>query len=49
MPGWPIAAKIKELTSGGTARCIYKEGVEGKTCPICGKPATIVAYFAKAY
>ena len=41
--------KIKELTSGGTARCIYKEGVEGKTCPICGKPATIVAYFAKAY
>ena len=41
--------KIKELTNGGTARCIYKEGVEGKTCPICGKPATIVAYFAMAY
>ncbi len=41
--------KIKEITKGGTARVIYKEGVEGKTCPVCGRPATVVAYFAKAY
>ncbi len=41
--------KIKELTLGGTARCIYQENVEGKTCPVCGKKATVVSYFAKAY
>jgi hypothetical protein len=42
--------KIKELTDGGTARCIAEEPVkEGTKCPICGEPATIVAYFAKAY
>jgi prolyl-tRNA synthetase len=42
--------KIKELTDGGTARCIAEEPVkEGVKCPICGEPATIVAYFAKAY
>jgi len=42
--------KIKELTDGGTARCIAEEPVkEGAKCPICGEPATIVAYFAKAY
>src|SRR5574344_69755 len=42
--------KIKELTNGGTARCIAEEAVkEGAKCPVCGEPATIVAYFAKAY
>lgn len=42
--------KIKELTKGGTARAIYKEEVpEGALCPVCGKKATMVVYFAKAY
>jgi len=42
--------KIKELTNGGTARCIAQEAVKpGAKCPICGKDAAIVAYFAKAY
>jgi hypothetical protein len=42
--------KIKELTNGGTARCIAEEAVKpGTKCPICGEEATIVAYFAKAY
>jgi len=42
--------KIKELTDGGTARCIAEEPVkDGAVCPICGEKATIVAYFAKAY
>jgi prolyl-tRNA synthetase len=42
--------KIKELTNGGTARCIAEEAVpSGTKCPICGQDATIVAYFAKAY
>jgi prolyl-tRNA synthetase len=42
--------KIKELTNGGTARCIAEEAVkDGTKCPVCGEPATIVAYFAKAY
>ena len=42
--------KIKEITGGGTARCIYKDIEEGgKPCPVCGKPSTIIAYFAKAY
>lgn len=42
--------KIKEITKGGTARCIYRESApEGAKCPICGKPATMVVYFAKAY
>ena len=42
--------RIKEITHGGTARCIYSEEVEdGKVCPVCGKKANIVAYFAKAY
>ena len=42
--------KIKEITKGGTARAIYKEEVpEGTLCPVCGKPATMVVYFAKAY
>ena len=40
--------KIKEITGGGTARCIYQECKEG-VCPICGKENQIVAYFAKAY
>ena len=42
--------KIKEITKGGTARAIYKEEVpEGTLCPVCGKPATMVVFFAKAY
>ena len=42
--------KIKEVTKGGTARAIYKEEVpEGTLCPVCGKKATMVVYFAKAY
>ena len=42
--------KIKELTNGGTTRCIYSEEVEeGTKCPACGKDAKIVAYFARAY
>lgn len=42
--------KIKEITKGGTARAIYKEEVpEGTLCPVCGKKATMVVYFAKAY
>lgn len=41
--------KIKEDT-GATSRCI-KEDEEsfGDVCPICGKPAKKVVYFAKAY
>lgn len=41
--------KIKEDTSA-TSRCI-KEDEEpfGDVCPICGKPAKKVVYFAKAY
>jgi len=42
--------KIKELTNGGTTRCIYKDSVpEGTLCPACGKPAKMIVYFAKAY
>jgi prolyl-tRNA synthetase len=42
--------KIKELTNGGTARCIYQDSVpDGVLCPVCGKPAKMVVYFAKAY
>ncbi len=42
--------KIKEFTLGGTARCIYKESVEeGTLCPVCGKSAKLIAYFARAY
>ena len=42
--------KIKELTNGGTARCLAKEiPAPGTKCPVCGEEAKIVAYFAKAY
>ena len=42
--------RIKEITGGGTARCIIEEvPPEGTLCPVCGEPATIVCYFAKAY
>ncbi len=41
--------KIKELTNGGTARCIYKDIDDGTICPVCGEKSNIVAYFAKAY
>jgi len=42
--------KIKEITEGGTARCIASETVkDGTKCPVCGAPATMVTYFAKAY
>ena len=42
--------KVKELTNGGTARCLpFDQTPVGDTCPICGKKATKVVYFAKAY
>lgn len=48
--GMECEDQIKVITGGGTARCIYKEEVpEGTLCPVCGKKATLVAYFAKAY
>ncbi|MEI3326622.1 MAG: hypothetical protein V8R64_09370 [Thomasclavelia sp.] len=41
--------KIKEDT-GATSRCIKEdEKPFGDVCPICGKPAKKVVYFAKAY
>lgn len=48
--GMDCEDKIKEITHGGTARCIYSYEVkDGTVCPVCGKKATLVAYFAKAY
>lgn len=42
--------KIKEITKGGTTRCIYKELADSDlVCPCCGKKATMIVYFAKAY
>ena len=42
--------KIKELTNGGTARCIKEDIREkGTLCPISGKEAKYLCYFAKAY
>lgn len=40
--------KIKDET-GATSRCISDEEAFGDTCPICGKKANHVVYFAKAY
>ena len=41
--------KIKELTNA-TARCIpFNQMPIGDTCPVCGKKATKVVLFAKAY
>ena len=41
--------KIKELTTA-TARCIpFNQIPFGETCPVCGKKATKVVLFAKAY
>lgn len=40
--------KIKEDT-GATSRCIKDEEAFGDVCPICGKPAKKVVYYAKAY
>ncbi len=41
--------KIKELTNA-TARCIPFNQIDlGGTCPVCGKKATKVVLFAKAY
>ena len=41
--------KIKELTTA-TARCIpFNQMPFGDTCPVCGKKATKVVLFAKAY
>lgn len=43
-------AKVKEITNGGTARCLpFDEKPFADTCPICGKKADKVVYFAKAY
>lgn len=41
--------KIKELTEGGTARCIIDEDCGEEECPICHKKAKLKVYFAKAY
>ena len=42
--------KVKEITGGGTARCIGEhESPFDETCPLCGKKADKVVYFAKAY
>ena len=42
--------KVKELTNGGTARCIpFNQIPFDDKCPICGKKATKVVLFAKAY
>jgi len=42
--------RIKEITNGGTARCIAVDHLDdGSVCPVCGKKNTLVAYFAKAY
>ena len=41
--------KIKAYTNGGTARCIYKDAPAGTVCPVSGKEAKVIAYFAKAY
>ncbi|MGI6378347.1 MAG: proline--tRNA ligase [Bacilli bacterium] len=41
--------KIKEETTA-TTRCIpFHQEQLGKTCPVCGKPAKKMVYFAKAY
>ncbi len=41
--------KIKEETQA-TARCIpFTQEVITETCPVCGKKATKIVYFAKAY
>ncbi len=41
--------KIKEDTNA-TARCIpFEQEHLGDVCPVCGKPAKMVVYFAKAY
>ena len=41
--------KIKEDTSA-TSRCIpFHQEHLGDTCPVCGKKATKLVYFAKAY
>ena len=42
-------SKIKEDTAA-TSRCIKEdEAAFGDVCPVCGKPAKKVVYFAKAY
>lgn len=43
---------IKAITNGGTARCIpfkQPEDLNDAVCPVCGKKAQFVVYFAKAY
>lgn len=45
-----LEMKVKEYTNGGTARCMpFGEALYGETCPLDGKPADCVVYFAKAY
>ena len=45
-----LEMKVKEYTNGGTARCMpFNEKLYGDTCPLDGKPADHVVYFAKAY
>jgi prolyl-tRNA synthetase len=40
--------KIKEQTQA-TARVIAEDSAEGKVCAVCGKKATKIVYFARAY
>ncbi len=41
---------IKAMTQGGSARLIASDEVApGTLCPACGKPATMIVYFGKAY
>ena len=45
-----LEAKVKEVTNGGTARCMpFDEKPFGDVCPLDGKKADTVIYFAKAY
>lgn len=45
-----LELKIKEVTGGGTARCLpFDEKPFGDSCPLSGKKADKVVYFAKAY
>lgn len=42
--------KVKELTNGATSRCMpFEQVVFDDKCPICGKKAKHVVYFARAY
>lgn len=44
-------AEIKSKTNGATARCLYQRLPEDTSlrCPVSGKQAKVIAYFARAY